>query len=384
MDFDLSEEQKMIQDTIRKFADEEIAPVAAENDKKGEFPRELFKKLAGLGFMGTPIPEDYGGAGFDYISHAIVAEEIGRVDSSMRGTYSVQVSLVELPIYKYASEEQKKKYLPKLTSGEWIGCYGLTEPDAGSDPASMLATAEDKGDHYLLNGQKTWITNAGIADLAIVYAKTDKEAGARGITGFLVERGFEGFSTRDLHDKLGLRASNTGEIFLENCRVPKENVLGEVNRGFKMALGTLDFGRYTVAAGCVGTAQGCIDVCKEHAKQRVQFGKTIGSFQLIQQMIADMVVECEAGRLLVYRAGDLKNKGVRNTKETSIAKYFCSEMVNRVAYKAIQIHGGYGFSGEYPVERFYRDARINTLYEGTSQIQQLIIGAFELGIKAFS
>jgi alkylation response protein AidB-like acyl-CoA dehydrogenase len=384
MDFDLNEEQKMIQDTIRKFADEEIAPVAAENDKKGEFPRDIFDKLAGLGFMGTPIPEEYGGAGFDYISHAIVAEEIGRADSSMRGTYSVQVSLVELPILKFASEEQKKKYLPKLTSGEWIGCFGLTEPDAGSDPASMVATAKEDGDHYVLNGQKTWITNAGIADLAIVYAKTDPDAGARGITAFLVERGFEGFSTRDLHDKLGLRASNTGEIFLEDCRVPKENVMGELNKGFKIALKTLEFGRYTVAAGCVGAAQGCIDICKEHAKQRVQFGKPIASFQLIQEMIADMVVECEAGRLLVYRAGDLKNKGLPNLRETSIAKYYSSEMVNRVAYKAIQIHGGYGFSGEYPVERFYRDARINTLYEGTSQIQQLIIGAIELGVRAFT
>ncbi|MGB6340655.1 MAG: acyl-CoA dehydrogenase family protein, partial [Candidatus Aminicenantaceae bacterium] len=275
MDFDLTEEQKMIQDTIRKFADEEIAPVAAENDKKGEFPREIFEKLAGLGFMGTPIPEEYGGAGFDYISHAIVAEEIGRVDSSMRGTYSVQVSLVELPIFKFASEEQKKKYLPKLTSGEWMGCFGLTEPDAGSDPASMVTTAKEDGDYYVLNGQKTWITNAGIADLAIVYAKTDPGAGAKGITAFFVERGSEGFSTSDLHDKLGLRASNTGEIFLEDCRVPKENVLGEVNKGFKVALGTLDFGRYTVAAGCVGSAQGCIDISKEHAKQRIQFGKPI-------------------------------------------------------------------------------------------------------------
>jgi len=383
MDFDLNEEQKMIQETIQKFAKEKIAPVASENDKKGQFPRDLFKKLAGLGFMGTPIPEEYGGAGFDYISHAIVAEEIGRVDSSLRGTYSVQVSLVELPIFKFGNEEQKKKYLPKLTSGEWIGCYGLTEPNSGSDPASMISTATEDGDYYVLNGQKTWITNAGIADVAIVYAKTDKEAGARGITGFLVERGWEGFSTKDLHDKLGLRASNTGEIFLENCRVPKENVLGEINRGFKIALSTLDFGRYTVAAGCVGSAQGCIDICKEYAKQRIQFGKQIASFQLIQQMIADMVVECEAGRLLVYRAGDMKNKGLPNIRETSIAKYYCSEMVNRVAYKAVQIHGGYGFSGEYDVERFYRDARINTLYEGTSQIQQLIIGAIELGIKAF-
>ena len=384
MDFDLDEVQKMVQETIRKFAKEEIAPVAAENDKKAQFPHDIYKKLAALGFMGTPIPEEYGGAGFDYITHAIVAEEIGKVDSSLRGTYSVQVSLVELPILKFASEEQKKKYLPKLTSGEWIGCFGLTEPNAGSDPASMESTAEEDGDYYVLNGQKTWITNAGIADLAIIYAKTDKDAGPKGITAFLVEKGFEGFSTQDMHDKLGLRASNTGEIFLENCRVPKENILGEKDKGFKVAMGTLDFGRFTVAAGCVGSAQGCIDICKEYAKQRIQFGKPIASFQLVQQMIADMVVECEAGRLLVYRAGDMKNKGLPNTRETSIAKYYCSEMVNRVAYKAIQIHGGYGFSGEYDVERFYRDARINTLYEGTSQIQQLIIGAYELGIKAFT
>ncbi len=384
MDFDLTEEQGMIQETIRKFADEEIAPVASENDKKAHFPRDLFEKLAALGFMGTPIPEEYGGAGFDFISHAIVAEEIGRVDSSLRGTYSVQVSLVELPILKFANEEQRKKYLPKLTSGEWIGCFGLTEPNAGSDPASMVTSAVEDGDSYVLNGQKTWITNAGIADLAIVYAKTDKEAGPKGITAFFVERGMEGFSTRDLHDKLGLRASNTAEIFLENCRVPKENILGELNKGFKVAMGTLDFGRYTVSAGCVGSAQGCINICKKYVKERIQFGKPVGGFQLVQQMIADMVVECEAGRLLVYRAGHLKNKGLPNTRETSIAKYYCSEMVNRVAYKAVQLHGGYGFSGEYDVERFYRDARINTLYEGTSQIQQLIIGAYELGIKAFT
>jgi len=383
VDFTLSEEQLMIQDTIRKFAEEKIAPVARENDRNCHFPRDIFDGLAELGFMGTPIPEEYGGAGFDYISHAIVAEEIGRKDSSLRGTYSVQVSLVELPIFKFASEEQKQKYLPKLASGEWIGCFGLTEPDAGSDPASMRTTAVEDGDHYILNGQKTWITNAGLADLAIVYAKTDPEAGARGITAFLVEKDFEGFSTRDIHEKLGLRASNTAEIFLENCRVPKENVMGEVNRGFKIALGTLDFGRFTVAAGCVGLAQGCVDVSKDHVKQRIQFGRPVGSFQLVQEMIADMVTECEAGRLLVYRAGDLKNKGLPNTRETSIAKYYCSEMVNRVAYKAVQCHGGYGFSGEYDVERFYRDARINTLYEGTSQIQQMIIGAFELEIRAF-
>jgi butyryl-CoA dehydrogenase len=383
MDFELTEDQKMIRETIRKFAKEKIAPVAAENDKKARFPMDLFHELAGLGFMGTPIPAEYGGAGFDYISHALVAEEIGRVDSSLRGTYSVQVSLVELPLLRFGTEAQKRKYLPKLTGGEWIGCFGLTEPGAGSDPAGMTATAKEEGGHYILNGQKTWITNAGIADLAIVYAKTRPEAGAEGITAFLVERGTEGYSTRDIHDKLGLRASNTGEIFLENCRVPKENILGEKNKGFKVALSTLDFGRFTVAAGCVGLAQGCIDASKDYARTRIQFGKPIASFQLVQQLVADMVVDCEAGRLLVYRVGDMKNKGLPNTRETSIAKYFCSEMVNRVAYKAIQVHGGYGFSGEYSVERFYRDARINTLYEGTSQIQQLIIGAYELGIRAF-
>ncbi len=384
MDFDLTGQQKMIQETIRRYAREKIAPVAAENDKKGRFPREIFEELANLGFMGTPIPEEFGGAGFDYISHALVAEEIGRVDASLRGTYSVQVSLVELPILTYANEAQKKKYLPKLASGKWIGCFGLTEPNSGSDPSSLTSSAQEEGDFYVLNGQKTWITNGGIADLAVIFAKTDVTAGAKGITAFFVEKGAEGFSTRDLHDKLGLRASNTGEIFLENCRVPRENVLGEVNGGFKIALGALDFGRFTVAAGCVGLAQGCIDLCKDYAKQRIQFGKPIASFQLVQQMIADMVVDCEAGRLLVYRVGDMKNKKLPNTRETSIAKYFCSEMANRVAYKAIQIHGGYGFSGEYEVERFYRDARVNTLYEGTSQIQQLIIGAYELGIRAFT
>lgn len=383
MDFRLTEEQLMVKDTVRKFCEKELKPVAFENDKNCHFPRNIFKQLADLGFMGTPIPEEYGGAGLDYISHAIVAEEIGRIDASMRGTYSVQVSLVSLPILKYANEEQKKKYLPKLTSGEWIGCFGLTEADAGSDPASMKTTAVLDGDHYILNGTKMWITNGGIADLAIVYAKTSPEKGPQGITAFLVEKDFPGFSTQDIHDKLGLKSSNTSELILENCRVPKENVMGEVDKGFKIALGTLDFGRFTVASGCVGLAQGCIDICKNYVKERKQFGKPIGSFQLVQEMIADMVVECEAARLLVYRAGDLKNRGERNTRETSMAKLYASEMCNQVAYKAIQVHGGYGFSAEYDVERFYRDARVATLYEGTSQIQKMIIASFELGLKAF-
>jgi len=385
MDFGLTEEQQMVKDTVRKFMEDKVAPVAAENDKNCHFPRDIFKELADLGFMGTPIPEEYGGVGMDSISHAIVAEEIGRIDASMRGTYSVQVSLVSLPILKYANEEQKQKYLPKLVSGEWIGCFGLTEPDAGSNPAAMKATAVEDGDHYILNGNKMWITNGGIADLAIVYAKTDPKAGAKGITAFLVEKDFPGYSTQDIHDKLGLKASNTAELILEDCRVPKANVMGKLGEGFKIALGTLDFGRYTVASGCVGLAQGCIDICKKYVKERHQFGKPIGEFQLVQELIADMVVECEAARLLVYKAGDMKNKGLRSTRETSIAKYYASEMCNRVAYKAIQVHGGYGFSAEYDVERFYRDARVATLYEGTSQIQKLIIASFELdGMKAFT
>lgn len=384
MDFDYSEEHEMIRKMVRDFAEKEVAPYAAEWDKKQEFPWQAVKRMGELGIFGTVIPEEYGGSGFDYISHAIVAEELGRVDSSLRGVYSVQISLVALTIAAWGTEEQKQKYIPKLVSAEMLGCFGLTEPNYGSDAGNLQTSAVQDGDEYVLNGNKMWITNGGVADIALIFARTDKQAGPRGITCFIVEKGTPGFTTKDIHDKLGLRASNTAELILQDVRVPKENMLGPLNKGFGVAMSTLDNGRYTVAAGCVGLAQAALDQCKKYAKERIQFGKPIAQHQLVQQMIADMAVEIEAGRLLTYRAGHLKNKKVRCTREVSMAKYYCSEMVNRVCYKAIQIHGGYGFSAEYPVERFYRDARINTLYEGTSQIQQLIIGNAELGVPAFT
>ncbi|HHV52092.1 MAG: acyl-CoA dehydrogenase family protein [Synergistales bacterium] len=382
MDFDLNEEQQMIKKMVADFADKEIAPVAAQYDQEEKFPEEIVKKMGALGIFGTVIPEEYGGGGFDYISHALVAEELGRVDSSVRGIYSVQISLVTLSILRWGTEDQKRMYVPRLASGEILGCFGLTEPNSGSDVASMQASAVLDGDSYVLNGNKMWISN-GCADVALIFAKTDKSAGHRGITAFIVDAKTPGFSSRDIHGKLGLRASSTAELILEDVRVPKENVLGNPGDGFKVAMSALDNGRYTVAAGCVGTAQGCYDVAKKYALERVQFGKPIAGHQLIQEHFAEMAIDIDAGRLLVYRAGHLKNKGVRCTREVSMAKLFCSEMVNRVAYRAIQIFGGYGFSNEFPVERFYRDARINTLYEGTSEIQKLIIASSDLGISAF-
>lgn len=382
MDFDLNEEQQMIKKMVADFADKEIAPVAAQYDQEEKFPEEIVKKMGALGIFGTVIPEEYGGGGFDYISHALVAEELGRVDSSVRGIYSVQISLVTLSILRWDTEDQKRMYVPRLASGEILGCFGLTEPNSGSDVASMQASAVLDGDSYVLNGNKMWISN-GCADVALIFAKTDKSAGHRGITAFIVDAKTPGFSSRDIHGKLGLRASSTAELILEDVRVPKENVLGNPGDGFKVAMSALDNGRYTVAAGCVGTAQGCYDVAKKYALERVQFGKPIAGHQLIQEHFAEMAIDIDAGRLLVYRAGHLKNKGVRCTREVSMAKLFCSEMVNRVAYRAIQIFGGYGFSNEFPVERFYRDARINTLYEGTSEIQKLIIASSDLGISAF-
>lgn len=383
MNFDYTPEQEAVKGMMEEFTSKEITPYAAQWDREEAFPWDAVKKMGRLGIFGTALPEEYSGSGLDNISHAIVAEELGKGCSSIRGIYSVQVSLVAKTIAAYGTEEQKKRYLPGMAMGSILGCFGLTEPNSGSDAASMSTTAVEDGDYYLLNGGKMWITNAGVADVALIFAKTDKNAGARGITAFLVDKDTPGFSTRDIHEKMGLRASNTGEIILDNARVPKSSVLGKIGKGFGIAMATLDNGRYTVAAGCVGSAQAALDYAKKYAKERIQFGKPIAAHQLVQQLVSDMAVDIECGRLLVYKAGHVKNKGVRSTREVSMAKYYCSEMVNRVAYKAIQVFGGYGFSGEYPVERIYRDARINTLYEGTSQIQQLIIGNLELGVQAF-
>jgi alkylation response protein AidB-like acyl-CoA dehydrogenase len=383
MDLDLTDEQRAVREMARKFADEFILPVARDNDINERFPGDIIERMGDLGLLGGPIPVEYGGAGLDYISHALVTEEVGKACSSVRTTISVQISLVELSLASWGTEEQKRRYLPAMCGGKLIGCFGLTEPNAGSDPSGMETSAVADGDHWVLNGQKIWISNGGVAGLAIVFAQTDKSKGNRGIGAFLVDRGTPGFSTRDMHGKLGLRASNTGELILEDCRIPKDQLLGKVGEGFKVAMSALDNGRYSVAAGCVGICQGCADASVRYAKERKQFGRAIGSFQLVQDLIARMIVDTEAARLLVFRAGHLKNQGQRCTREISMAKYFASEAAVRCALDAIQVHGSYGYSNEYPVERYLRDAKVATIYEGTSQIQKLLIASHDLGIRAF-
>jgi butyryl-CoA dehydrogenase len=383
MYLDLTDEQRAVREMARKFADEYIIPVARDNDINERFPGDIIERMGDLGLLGGPIPVEYGGAGLDYISHALVTEEIGKACSSVRTTISVQISLVELSLASWGTEEQKRRYLPAMCSGKLIGCFGLTEPNAGSDPSGMETSAVADGDHWVLNGHKIWISNGGVAGLAIVFAQTDKSKGNRGIGAFLVDRVTPGFSTREMHGKLGLRASNTGELILEDCRIPKDQLLGKVGEGFKVAMSALDNGRYSVAAGCVGICQGCVDASVRYAKERKQFGRAIGSFQLVQDLIARMIVDAEAARLLVFRAGHLKNQGRRCTREISMAKYFASEAAVRCALDAIQVHGSYGYSNEYPVERYLRDAKVATIYEGTSQIQKLLIASHDLGIRAF-
>jgi hypothetical protein len=383
MDFSLSAEQSMIRDSVRKFAREKLLPNAREWDLQGAFPRELLHEMGDLGYLGVPIPEEYGGAGLDYISEAVVFEEVGYADSSVRTTLSVQMSLVELTILHWAGEEQKQQYLPKLCSGEWIGCYGLTEPNAGSDAGNIETTAKREGDEWVLNGQKVWISNGTWADLAIIFAQTEPGSKHKGMVAFLVETDTPGFSSRKMTGKLGLRASDTAELFLDNVRVPDCMRLGEVGEGFKVAMSALDNGRFGVASGCVGTAQHALDASVDYAKQREAFDRPIAGFQLVQDMLAQMKVDTDAARLLVYRAGWVKNQGERSTIPVSIAKYYATEAAKRNADMAIQIHGGYGYSDEYVAERLWRDCRVASLYEGTSQIQKLIIGRDLTGISAF-
>ena len=382
MDFDLTPEQEEIRKLAHEFADREIAPGARERDRAERFPADVLKKMAPVGFLGGPVPEEYGGMGVDYIAHAIITEEIGRADSSVRTTLSVQISLVELTILRWGTEEQKRAWLPRLCSGEIIGCFGLTEPAVGSDATRLQATAKRDGKDWIINGRKMWISNGSVSKLALVFANAEPARGHKGITAFLIDREKSPYGSQGLHGKLGLRSSDSSELILENVRVPDTMRLGEIGEGFKIAMSALDSGRYSVAAGAVGTAQAAIDASVTYATQRQAFGKPIAGHQLVQELIADMVVETEAARLLVWRAGDLKNKGRPNTRETSIAKLYASEIAQHVTDNAIQIHGGYGFSDEFPVERFWRDARVNRLYEGTTQIQKLIIGRFTTGIDA--
>ncbi len=382
MDFDLSPEQEQIRTLAHEFADKEIAPGARERDRGEIFPWDVLKKMAPLGLLGAPVPEEYGGIGADMISHAIITEEIGRADSSVRTTLSVQISLVELTILKWGNDAQKRAWLPRLCSGEIIGCFGLTEPAVGSDATKLQSTAKRDGSDWIINGRKMWISNGSVSKLALVFANADPAKGHKGITAFLLDREQSPYGSAGLHHKLGLRSSDSSELILENVRVPDSMRMGEVGQGFKIAMSALDSGRYSVAAGCVGICQGCVDSSVNYAKERQQFGRPIASFQLVQAMLADMKVETDAARMLVWRAGYLKDQGKPNTTETSIAKLYATEAANRCATTAIQVHGGSGYVDDHPVERYFRDVRVTTLYEGTSQIQKLIIGRSLTGINA--
>ena len=384
MDFSLTSEQRMIQDSARKFARERILPFARQWERDGCFPRELLIEMGELGYLGVPVPEQYGGAGLDYISEAVVFEEVGYADSSVRTTLSVQMSLVELTILAWGSEAQRKHYLPKLCSGEWIGCFGLTEPNAGSDAGNIATTAKRAGDDWVLSGQKVWISNGTWADLAIIFARSEPGSKHRGMVAFLVETNTPGFTSRKMTGKLGLQASDTGELFLDNVHVPDSARLGDVGAGFRVAMSALDNGRYGVASGCVGTAQHALDASVRYAQERVAFERPIAGFQLVQDLLARMKVNVVAARLLVYQAGWTKNQGEVSTIPVSIAKYFATEAAKENADMAIQVHGGYGYSEEYIPEKLWRDARVASLYEGTSQIQKLIIGRHLTGISAFT
>jgi alkylation response protein AidB-like acyl-CoA dehydrogenase len=381
MDFDFTPEQIAMRKHMREFAEREIAPKAQANDRACKFDWDIAKKIFAEGFLGCPVPEKYGGLGMDYIAYGLMTEEINRVCSSTRTLFSVQTSLVALTIFKWGTEEQKMFYLPKLCNGEFIGCYGLTEPEAGSDAANQQTRAVKDGNDYILSGSKTWISCGTIASHALIFATVDPALGHKGITCFVVDTKSKGFTAQAMHGKLGLRASDTASLFLDEVRVPAENMLGKVGEGFKIAMSALDNGRFSVAAGAVGLVQGCIDASTKYAMERRTFGKPIGEHQQVQAMIADMVADCEAGRLLYLRAAHLKNKGVRNSRETSIAKLFCGEAANKHAHNAVQIFGGYGFSDEYPVERYFRDAKVLNIYEGTREIQRMIIGMDALGIR---
>jgi alkylation response protein AidB-like acyl-CoA dehydrogenase len=382
MDFDLTDEQRLIKETARDFTDNELIDRTRENARNHHFDLELVEKIAQQGYLGAIVPQEYGGAGLDYVSYGLIVEEIGRGDSSIRTVISVQTSLVCSAILKWGDEEQKRKYLPRLCSGEWLGCFGLTEPDTGSDAANQRTRARKTDSGWVLNGAKMWISMGDYAKVALIFAQTDPELGYRGLACFLVDTDQPGFKAQPIEHKMGLHASDTASIALDDVEVSDEDMLGQVGDGFKVAMSALDSGRYSVAAGCVGICQGCVEESVSYAKEREQFGRPIASFQLVQAMIADMVLKTDASRLLVWRAGWLKDKGQPNTTETSIAKLHATEAAVECANLAIQVHGGAGYVDDHPVERYFRDVRVTTLYEGTSQIQKLIIGRALTGVNA--
>lgn len=374
MDFELTQDQKLIQDMVRRFAINELEPVAADIDRTREFPWQNIKKMAELGLLGVIVPEQYGGAGLDFLSLALVIEEISKVCASTGVIVAVNNSLVAYPILNFGNEDQHKKYLPLLAKAEKIGAIGLTEPNAGSDVAAFESTAVLDGDHYRLNGTKRFITNGREAGVCIVFAYTDKSKGHRGMSAFVVEDGTPGFSKGEHEDLMGLRSTGNCELIFEDARVPKENLLGEEGQGFKIAMHTLDVSRIDIGAQAVGIAQGALDAAVKYAKERKAFGQSISEFQFIQGMLAEMATHIMASRLLVYHAAVIKDRGVpRFSKESSMAKWFASETCMNAVRMAVQVHGGYGYSKDYAVERFYRDAKVMEIYEGTSEIQKVVI-----------
>jgi butyryl-CoA dehydrogenase len=375
MDFALTPEQQLVQETARAFCAREVTPHARDWDRAEEMDRAIVAKLAEVGFLA--------GWELDTVSYCLVMEELGKADSSVRGIVSVNVGLVGKTIARWGSDEQREEWIPKLASGEALGCYALTEPGSGSDPASLATRAERDGGDWLLTGQKIFITLGTWAKVALVFARTGGE-GARGLTCFLVPTDADGFEARKLEGKLGLRAQDTGELFLERVRVPDSARLGAEGDGFKVAMSALDAGRISLAAGCVGIAQGCLDASLAYARERTQFGRPIAGFQLVQELLAEIAVEADAARLLTWKAASLADVGERHTLESSIAKYYASEVSVRAANAAVQVHGGYGYVDEYPVGKYLRDARVTTLYEGTSQVQKLIIGRALTGESAFA
>ena len=383
MDLSLTDEQKLIYDTAREFVDREVVERARKNDREERFDRELASMLGAMGYLGAPVSEEYGGRGLDYLSYGLIVEQIGRGDSAARTVVSVQTSLVCGSIERWGTEEQKQQWLPRLCSGEALGCFGLTEPDTGSDAASLRTRATKTDVGWRLDGQKMWISLANFAEVALIFAQTEPGSGPKGLACFLVPTGSDGFSTQEIHGKLGLRASDTASIALDGVAVSDDSMLGQVGEGFKVAMSALDSGRYSVAAGCVGICQGCVDASVSYSTERQQFGVPLARFQLVQELIADMIVKRDAARMLVWRAGSLKDAGEPSTIETSIAKLYATESAVECANAAIQVHGGAGYVDDHPVERYLRDARVTTLYEGTSQIQKLIIGRDATGISAF-
>ncbi|HAB59677.1 MAG TPA: acyl-CoA dehydrogenase [Lachnospiraceae bacterium] len=373
MNFSLTKEQELVKQMVREFAINEVKPIAAEIDVTERFPMENVEQMARYNMLGIPFPTEFGGAGGNNVSYAMTVEELSKVCGTTGVIVSAHTSLCGAPIYQFGTQEQKEKYLTPLAKGEKLGAFGLTEPNAGTDAAGQQTTAVLEGDHYVLNGSKIFITNGGVADIFVVFAMTDKSKGTRGISAFIVEKDFPGFSIGKVEEKLGIRASSTTELVFENCIVPKENLLGKEGKGFAVAMQTLDGGRIGIAAQALGLAQGALDEAVAYMKERKQFGKSIAAFQGLQWMVADMDVQIEAARLLVYKAAYKKDMGMPYSVEAARAKLYASEVAMDVTTKAVQLFGGYGYTKEYPVERMMRDAKITEIYEGTSQVQRMVI-----------